>query len=141
MSDPASSLPGRFRILAICGFCVVAASAAAESNPATALSSEAAAAVDRATADNAHADRGTEVAHAFLHARGGVHGEVLVFRSKERKMSCPAYEFKAGKFCWFINGTICGGTVHDNWSDKICICRECEVLSSQLAFIEKEESE
>ncbi|MBA4366218.1 MAG: transcriptional regulator [Desulfobacterium sp.] len=47
----------------------------------------------------------------------------------ERKKQCPAWEFKAGKLCWFINGTICDGTVQDNWGEKMNICRKCEVLS------------
>ena len=28
----------------------------------------------------------------------------------EQKIQCPAWEFGAGELCWFINGTICGGT-------------------------------
>ncbi len=47
----------------------------------------------------------------------------------ERKKQCPAWEFKAGKLCWFINGTICDGIVQDNWEEKMNICRKCEVLS------------
>jgi hypothetical protein len=46
----------------------------------------------------------------------------------EIKKQCPAWEFKAGMLCWFINGTICEGTVHKNWKEKMKICRECEVL-------------
>ena len=47
----------------------------------------------------------------------------------ERKKQCPAWEFNAGKLCWFINGTICEGLVQKNWNDKIKICRSCEVLN------------
>jgi len=50
----------------------------------------------------------------------------------ERKKQCPAWEFHAGKLCWFINGTICEGTVQKNWQEKMKICRTCEVLSSLL---------
>ncbi|MFC1533569.1 helix-turn-helix domain-containing protein [Thermodesulfobacteriota bacterium] len=50
----------------------------------------------------------------------------------ERKKQCPAWEFKAGTLCWFINGTICEGTVQNNWQEKMTICRSCEVLSSLL---------
>ncbi len=46
----------------------------------------------------------------------------------ERKRQCPAWEFNAGKLCWFINGTLCEGTVHKSWRDKMKICRSCEVL-------------
>jgi hypothetical protein len=48
------------------------------------------------------------------------------------KKQCPAWEFRSGKLCWFINGTICGGTVHKSWQDKIKICRTCEVLTSYI---------
>ena len=54
--------------------------------------------------------------------------------SPERKKQCPAWEFKAGKLCWLINGTICEGKVHQNWEDKMKICRSCEVLKPFLKF-------
>lgn len=41
---------------------------------------------------------------------------------------CPAWEFDAGKLCWFINGTICGGSVQKNWKEKMKICRSCTVF-------------
>jgi len=50
----------------------------------------------------------------------------------ERKKNCPAWEFKAGKLCWFINGTICEGVVHSDWKEKMKICRSCEILISML---------
>ena len=50
----------------------------------------------------------------------------------ERKKQCPAWEFQAGRLCWFINGTICEGVVQKNWSEKMKTCRSCEVLSSLL---------
>ena len=50
----------------------------------------------------------------------------------ELRKQCPAWEFHAGKLCWFINGTICEGTVQKNWQEKMKICRTCEVLSSLL---------
>ena len=48
----------------------------------------------------------------------------------ERKEKCPAWEFRAGMFCWVVNGTICSGTVQKNWEEKMKICRKCEVLAS-----------
>jgi hypothetical protein len=51
---------------------------------------------------------------------------------RKRKLQCPAWEFQAGKLCWFINGTICEGEVQQNWQEKMKICRECEVLQSLL---------
>jgi hypothetical protein len=50
----------------------------------------------------------------------------------KQKKQCPAWEFKAGKLCWFINGTICNGIVHENWKEKIKICRSCEVFAAQM---------
>jgi len=47
----------------------------------------------------------------------------------EQKKQCPAWEFKSGNLCWFINGTICSGNVHGSWNDKMKICRTCEVFN------------
>ena len=47
----------------------------------------------------------------------------------EKKKQCPAWEFKSGNLCWFINGTICEGNVHKNWNDKMKVCRSCEVFA------------
>jgi len=48
----------------------------------------------------------------------------------EQKKQCPAWEFKSGNLCWFINGTICNGGVHKNWKEKMNVCRSCEVFNS-----------
>jgi len=48
----------------------------------------------------------------------------------EKKKQCPAWEFRAGKFCWFINGTNCEGEVKKSWKEKISICRSCKVFQS-----------
>jgi len=50
----------------------------------------------------------------------------------EEKEQCPAWEFQAGRLCWFINGTICGGAVQKGWKEKMKICRSCEVMASML---------
>jgi DNA-binding XRE family transcriptional regulator len=52
-----------------------------------------------------------------------------------RKKRCPAWEFKSGKLCWFINGTICEGTVQKSWQEKIKTCRSCEVWASLLGAV------
>ena len=54
----------------------------------------------------------------------------------ERKKHCPAWEFRAGRLCWFINGTICEGTVQKDWKKKIKICRRCEVLSPLIDHLD-----
>ncbi len=50
----------------------------------------------------------------------------------ERKNKCPAWEFQAGHFCWFINGTICNGMVQKNWKEKMTICKSCKVMLTIL---------
>lgn len=44
------------------------------------------------------------------------------------KTRCPAWEFRAGDICWFVNGTICEGKPQKNWAEKMKICRECEAF-------------
>jgi len=44
--------------------------------------------------------------------------------------ACPAWEFKSGHLCWFINGTVCHGKPRGRWSDKMVLCRKCEVFAS-----------
>ena len=56
--------------------------------------------------------------------------------SPERKKQCPAWEFQAGKLCWFINGTICQGAAQKNWKEKVKICQTCKVFTSLRAFLE-----
>lgn len=51
---------------------------------------------------------------------------------KKRRDQCPAWEFQAGKMCWFINGTICECQSMKNWDEKMVICRNCEVLAALL---------
>jgi len=50
----------------------------------------------------------------------------------EMRKQCPAWEFQAGDLCWFINGTMCEGSVHQSWKEKMKVCRSCAVLTSQL---------
>ena len=46
----------------------------------------------------------------------------------ETRERCPASEFDAGQFCWFINGTICAGNVETDWHRKMDRCRSCKVF-------------
>ena len=50
----------------------------------------------------------------------------------EQKQICPAWEFKTGNLCWFINGTVCEGGVQQDWKEKMKICRSCEVFRSMV---------
>ena len=53
----------------------------------------------------------------------------------EWKENCAAWEFKAGYFCWFINGTSCQGKIQKNWREKIKLCQDCKVYKSMLPTI------
>ncbi|MFH1757729.1 MAG: helix-turn-helix transcriptional regulator [Pseudomonadota bacterium] len=46
--------------------------------------------------------------------------------------ACPAWEFPAGHICWFINGTICQGKPKASWSQKMKVCRKCQVFVANL---------
>jgi len=54
--------------------------------------------------------------------------------SPDKRLNCPAWEFKARGFCWFINGTICEGKPQRDWDEKMKICRSCEVLTNLLGL-------
>jgi hypothetical protein len=49
-----------------------------------------------------------------------------------QKENCPAWEFRTGDLCWFINGTICNGGPHKDWKTKMTMCRECTVYQRQF---------
>jgi hypothetical protein len=51
---------------------------------------------------------------------------------EELRLECPAWEFKSGDLCWFINGTICDGSNHRTWPEKMKICRVCPVFASRF---------
>ena len=54
--------------------------------------------------------------------------------SKEIRENCPAWEFKAGQYCWCISGTICQGKVQTSWQNKMKICRRCEVFQKTVSL-------
>ncbi len=54
----------------------------------------------------------------------------------KRKKACPAWEFQAGKLCWFINGTICECNARHDWHKKMEICRKCAVLKSFMPTLD-----
>ena len=57
--------------------------------------------------------------------------------SEKTRQHCPAWEFKAGHLCWFINGTICQGKVQESWQKKMKICRRCKVFANLCLPIRK----
>jgi DNA-binding XRE family transcriptional regulator len=50
----------------------------------------------------------------------------------DMRKSCPAWEFKSGHLCWFINGTICQGKPQASWGQKIALCKKCKILTSLM---------
>ena len=57
----------------------------------------------------------------------------------ERKKQCPAWEFQAGTLCWFINGTMCSGKIHNSWEEKMDECKECKVFKQLFKNMNKKE--
>ncbi len=57
---------------------------------------------------------------------------------QEQREQCPAWEFSTGDLCWFINGTICDGTVHATWKEKMKLCRTCDIFKTTLVKIDQE---
>jgi len=55
--------------------------------------------------------------------------------SVETKRNCPAWEFRAGHLCWFINGTICNGEIQESWQKKMKICRQCVVFQTTFPLV------
>lgn len=52
-----------------------------------------------------------------------------ILKCPEKKQNkCPAWEFKSGDLCWFINGTKCSGEAHNSWEDKMDECKTCKVF-------------
>lgn len=47
---------------------------------------------------------------------------------------CPAWEFRVGRLCWFINGTLCQGKAQRSWAQKIRICRKCRVFAASVGI-------
>jgi hypothetical protein len=52
--------------------------------------------------------------------------------SPDLREACPAWEFRVGDLCWFINGTVCKGKPEKNWSQKMKVCRKCEVFRAGM---------
>jgi len=54
---------------------------------------------------------------------------------KETREQCPAWEYRLGHLCWFINGTICHGKFQGSWQKKMTLCRKCEVFQSLVPSV------
>jgi DNA-binding transcriptional regulator YiaG len=54
---------------------------------------------------------------------------------KESKQRCPAWEYRLGHLCWFINGTVCHGKIQGTWEKKMALCRKCEMFQSIMPSV------
>ena len=54
---------------------------------------------------------------------------------KETRERCPAWEYRLGHLCWFINGTICHGKIQGSWQKKMTLCRKCEIFHSLIPSV------
>jgi len=52
----------------------------------------------------------------------------------EWRKNCAAWEFQAGYFCWFMNGTFCNGEYQDSWNKKMELCNQCQIFRSVMPF-------
>ncbi len=52
------------------------------------------------------------------------------------RKKCPAWEFEAGKLCWFISGTFCEACSGNSWEEKIEMCRTCKVFEPIQRLLE-----
>lgn len=45
------------------------------------------------------------------------------------KEQCPAWEFKSGTMCWYINGTLCADKKPSTYREKLLACKSCNIFS------------
>ncbi len=45
---------------------------------------------------------------------------------RDKTGDCPAYKKRAGKICWLVAGTMCGGKPQGTFAQKISSCMECD---------------
>jgi methyl-accepting chemotaxis protein len=45
---------------------------------------------------------------------------------RENNGSCPAATEGAGRSCWLVAGTMCGGAVQGTAAQKLGNCRDCD---------------
>ncbi len=56
---------------------------------------------------------------------------------RDKTGDCPAYYKRAGKVCWIVAGTMCGGEVQGTFAKKVRTCIECDFYK----YINKEARE
>jgi len=84
-----------------------------------------------------HTERQLLLLLALKHSLGKKTKPCWVIRKCDPKtrQGCPAWEFRAGHICWFINGTSRQGEAQENWTKKMKICRQCRVFRSMLPVL------
>ncbi len=50
---------------------------------------------------------------------------------EDRKKICPALIQNAGKKCWIVTGTMCGGVKQGSMTEKLDKCHACEFFKSR----------
>jgi methyl-accepting chemotaxis protein len=45
---------------------------------------------------------------------------------RDKDMSCPAFTLSAGRICWKVAGTMCGGQVQGTSAQKYGDCEKCD---------------
>jgi len=46
--------------------------------------------------------------------------------NRDKDSSCPAVVEMAGRSCWLVAGTMCGGEVQGGAAQKLGNCRDCD---------------
>jgi methyl-accepting chemotaxis protein len=44
---------------------------------------------------------------------------------REAANDCPAITKNAGKICWMVAGTMCGGKMQGTFAEKVGNCKKC----------------
>jgi len=52
--------------------------------------------------------------------------------STEDRLSCPAWKLKLSHASWSMDINMGYGIARDNWPEKMCMCRSCDVLKKMI---------
>lgn len=52
---------------------------------------------------------------------------------REKNISCPAVVQSAGRACWLVAGTLCGGKIQGGHAEKIGNCKICDFYTNVKA--------
>jgi transcriptional regulator with XRE-family HTH domain len=54
--------------------------------------------------------------------------------SPDARAQCPAYQYRAGDFCWMLTGTRCRGVKRQSSMAKLAQCQQCRVMRNWLKY-------